>query len=313
MGDLIHTLPAITDLARHRPDVQLDWLCEASFADIARLHPFVKNVHTMRWRQWRKQLFQTATHTEIRLLNQTLKSARYDKVLDSQGLIKSAVFARLAKAPIWGLDKNSAREPLAAWFYQQAFPVKKGENAVWRNRQLFAQVFDYKLEGEPDFGVSIPVSGSLKDLPERYIVALHATSRDSKLWRNDYWRELFIQLNQNGNTKILLPWGNETEKARAELLAQGLDFVQVCPKLNLLQAAFLLQHAQAVVGVDTGLLHLANAVNRPLLGIYTDSDPIKTGVQISAWASNVGTIGQMPDVQTVYTAIQHNIAAFQAA
>ncbi|XXQ68927.1 lipopolysaccharide heptosyltransferase I [Neisseriaceae bacterium B1] len=313
MGDLIHTLPAITDLARHRPDVQLDWLCEAGFADIARLHPFVKNVHPMRWRQWRKQLFQAATHDEMRLLNKTLKDARYEKVLDSQGLIKSAVFARLANAPIMGLDKNSAREPLAAWFYQQTFPVKKGEDAVWRNRQLFAQVFDYEVKGVPDFGVSIPVSGSLNDLPARYVVALHATSRDSKLWRNDYWRELFVLLNQKDGVQILLPWGNETEKSRAEVLAQDLDFVQVCPKLNLLQAAYLLQQAQAVVGVDTGLLHLANAVNRPLVGIYTDSDPIKTGVQVSAWASNVGEVGQMPSMQTVYNQLCQNIAAFQAA
>lgn len=303
MGDLIHTLPAITDLARHRPDVQLDWLCEAGFADIARLHPFVKNVHPMRWRQWRKQLFQAATHDEMRLLNKTLKDARYEKVLDSQGLIKSAVFARLANAPIMGLDKNSAREPLAAWFYQQTFAVKKGEDAVWRNRQLFAQVFDYEVKGVPDFGVSIPVSGSLNDLPARYVVALHATSRDSKLWHNDYWRELFVLLNQQDGVQILLPWGNETEKSRAEVLAQDLDFVHVCPKLNLLQAAYLLQQAQAVVGVDTGLLHLANAVNRPLVGIYTDSDPIKTGAQVSAWASNVGGIGQMPDVQTVLSAL----------
>ena len=56
MGDLIHTLPAIDDLSRMRPDVELHWLSEAGFADIARLHPFVRQVHSMRWRQWRKQI-----------------------------------------------------------------------------------------------------------------------------------------------------------------------------------------------------------------------------------------------------------------
>ena len=160
MGDLIHTLPAITDLARHRPDVQLDWLCEAAFADIARLHPFIHRVHEMRWRHWRKHLFQAATRQQIRSLQRTLKAAHYDRVLDSQGLIKSALFAQFAAAPVHGLDKHSAREPLAALFYQHRYPVAKDQPAVERNRQLFAQAFGYSPQGAPDFGIVIPANGS---------------------------------------------------------------------------------------------------------------------------------------------------------
>jgi len=164
MGDLIHTLPAITDLARHRPDVQLDWLCEAAFADIARLHPFIRRVHEMRWRYWRKHLFQAATRQDIRRLQRSLKAAQYDRVLDSQGLIKSALFANFATAPVHGLDKHSAREPLAALFYQHRYPVAKDQPAVERNRQLFAQAFGYTPQGTPDFGIAIPAeaAGSLK-------------------------------------------------------------------------------------------------------------------------------------------------------
>ena len=110
MGDLIHTLPAIEDLARQCPDVELHWLCEAGFADIARLHPFVKKIHVMKWRQWRKHLFQAETWREIGRLKQALRQEAFDFVLDSQGLIKSACFAKMAKSPIYGLDKNSARE-----------------------------------------------------------------------------------------------------------------------------------------------------------------------------------------------------------
>ena len=134
MGDLIHTLPAISDLARHRPNVQLDWLCEAAFADIARLHPFIRRVHEMRWRYWRKHLFQAATRQDIRRLQRSLKAAHYDRVLDSQGLIKSALFANFAAAPVHGLDKHSAREPLAALFYQHRYPVAKDQPAVERTK-----------------------------------------------------------------------------------------------------------------------------------------------------------------------------------
>ena len=130
MGDLIHTLPAISDLAAHRPDIQLDWLCEAAFSDIARLHPFVQNVYEMKWRYWRKHLFQAASWREIGCLKHTMQQVGYTHILDSQGLIKSAIFAKMANAPIVGLDKHSAREPLAALFYQQRIAVKKGEDAV---------------------------------------------------------------------------------------------------------------------------------------------------------------------------------------
>ena len=293
MGDLIHTLPAITDLARHRPDVQLDWLCEAAFADIARLHPFIHRVHEMRWRHWRKHLFQAATRQQIRSLQRTLKAAHYDRVLDSQG----------------------AREPLAALFYQHRYPVAKDHPAVERNRQLFAQAFGYTPQGTPDFGIVIPAeaAGSLKNLPARYHVALHATSRDSKLWASENWHALLTQLHAGDSLPVLLPWGNEAERARAQAIAAQLPFAQVCPPLTLLQAAHLLAHAQAVIGVDTGLLHLANATNRPTIGIYTDSNPAKTGVQESPWAANLGGIGQPPSVSDVFNTVQRCLQNKEAA
>lgn len=101
MGDLIHTLPAIEDLARQCSDVELHWLCEAGFAGIARLHPFVKKVHVMKWRQWRKHLFQAETWREMGRLKQALLQEAFDFVLDSQGLIKSACFAKMAKSYLW--------------------------------------------------------------------------------------------------------------------------------------------------------------------------------------------------------------------
>ncbi|ULJ64857.1 lipopolysaccharide heptosyltransferase I [Wielerella bovis] len=313
MGDLIHTLPAVSDLAQHRPDVELHWLCETSFADIARLHPFVKRVHTMSWRKWRKNLFQAATWQEIGSLKTALRNENYTQVLDSQGLIKSAAFAKFAHAPIIGLDSQSARESFAAHFYQQTYAVKKGEDAIWRNRQLFAQAFDYTFETIPNFGVILPPDaiGSLKNqLPEKYYIVLHATSRDSKLWVMEKWLDLLTKLHQTDGLPVLLPWGNPTEKQRAEAIASKLPFAQVCPRVNLLEAAYMLANAHAVIGVDTGLLHLANAVNRPLVGIYTDSDPVKTGVQPSAWAQNLGGIGQSPSADEVFQAVQGCLKAF---
>ncbi|MFV0035323.1 lipopolysaccharide heptosyltransferase I [Neisseria meningitidis] len=309
MGDLIHTLPAIEDLARQCPDVELHWLCEAGFADIARLHPFVKKIHVMKWRQWRRHLFQSETWQEIGCLKQTLRQEAFDFVLDSQGLIKSACFAKMAKSPIYGLDKHSAREGWAALAYVKTYAVPKGKNAVWRNRELFAQVFEYVMPETQVFGLTVPEVGCLKNLEQPYYVALHATSRDSKLWSMENWRVLLQKLNEEQQCNVYLPWGNETEKARAEQIADGLPFAIVCDKMNLLQAAYLLRQAVGIVGVDTGLLHLANALEKPVVGIYTDTDPIKTGVQVSAVAKNLGNIGQIPTADLVYQTLMGCVAA----
>jgi len=174
MGDLIHTLPAIEDLARQCPEVELHWLCEAGFADIARLHPFVKKVHVMKWRQWRKHLFQAETWREIGRLKMDLQAESFDFVLDSQGLIKSSCFAKMAKSPIYGLDKHSARESLAALVYSKTFTVPKGKNAVWRNRELFAQVFGYTMPETQVFGLLVPELGRLKEGGRLAVIAFHS-------------------------------------------------------------------------------------------------------------------------------------------
>lgn len=304
MGDLIHTLPAIDDLSRMCPYIELHWLCEAGFTDIAHLHPFVKQVHAMRWRQWRNQLTKADTWREMNRLREGLQQERFDFVLDSQGLMKSALFSKLANVPVKGLDMHSAREVWVAGLYNQTFPVDKRGNAVWRNRMLFAQAFGYDLPSQLNFGVVVPTPLTTAVLPPHFHVALHATSRDSKLWPLEYWIELLSRLNQQDGAQVMLPWGNEAEKARATAIAARLPFAVVCERLSLLEAAQVLEQADSVIGVDTGLLHLANALDKPLVGIYTDSDPIKTGVQLSAWAYNIGGIGQMPAVDDVYALVQ---------
>lgn len=305
MGDLIHTLPAISDLVVHCPDIELHWLCERNFVPIAQLHPFVKHIYPMDWRKWRKHLFLRNTWQQIRHLKQQLRSENYHQIIDSQGLIKSAVFAKLAHSPITGLDFYSARESWASLFYKHKISISKQSNAVFRNRQLFAKAFDYTFDDKVNFGIQIPSEGKIENLPQQYRVALTATSRNSKLWAVENWIALLTLLYQKDELPVLLLWGNEIERQRAEMIARHVPQAIVFNKINLLEAAYLLQNARIVVGVDTGLLHLANAVNTPLLGIYTDSDPNKTGVQTSNYAENLGGIGQIPNVDEVWKAILH--------
>ncbi|MGC0153614.1 lipopolysaccharide heptosyltransferase I [Chromobacterium vaccinii] len=303
MGDLIHTWPAITELKTHYPNIRLTWLAEESFADIARLHPQVAEVLTLRWRSWRKGLLRPAAWRELRELKRQLRDTHFDLVLDSQGLIKSAIPARWARAPLAGLDWKSARESLASLFYDKKHTVSRLLSAIDRNRLLFGLSFGYRPEGAPNFGVAAGERPSWM-LSGRYAVLLHATSRASKEWPEARWIALGEELSSRHDLVTVLPWGSDKEKARAERLAARLPAAVVAPKMSLSEAAGLLGHASAVIGVDTGLAHLANALQVPLVAIYTDTDPQQTGVVETPWATNLGNVGQCPTVDEVMQALQ---------
>lgn len=295
LGDVIHSLPVIADIRAHLPDVVIDWVVEESFADIPALHPGVSEVIPVAVRRWRRNLFSGETWREVSAFRKTLSGRRYDWVLDTQGLLKSAVIATCAHGARHGQDWSSAREPLASLLYAHRHAVRRGQHAVTRNRQLAAMALGYPLEiTPPDYGLpraTSPYSG----LPQRYMVGLHGTSRDSKLWPVAEWVALGNALKDQG-LSLVLPWGNEAEHARAKQIAAGVPQTVVLPRLSLADIARVLSGAEAAVGVDTGLIHLAAALNVPTVAIYTDTDPVLTGVLggRDARSINLGGIGQIP-------------------
>lgn len=309
MGDVIHNLPVIADIHAHVPNLQIDWLVEESFADIPRLHPGVANVHTVAVRRWRKSLFNKATWAEIRQCRNALRAASYDMVLDTQGLLKSAVFARFAHAPIHGQDRQSAREPLAVCFYAHRYPVPRGQHAILRNRQLAAAALHYPLpETPPDYALAAGLAGSEQqsfNSANPYVMGLHGTSRDSKLWPTDHWIALGNHLTEK-QTSLILPWGNAKEYERAQIIAAHVPLALVLPKLGIKQLINVFAGAKAAVGVDTGLAHLAVALRLPTIGIYTDTDARLTGLysQAGSFACNLGGRSQLPAVNDVTEQLQ---------
>jgi len=299
MGDLIHTWPALTELKTHYPNLSLTWLVEDAFADIAALHPAVGRVIPFSWRRWRRAPLSPATWREVRACKQALADGGWDQVIDLQGLVKSAIPARWGRAPLAGYDRKSIREPLACLFYDKTYAASWQLPAIERCRRLLSQVFGYTSDGAPRFGVPAPAKPTAApEMP--YVVLLHATSRDSKLWPETHWIALGTQLAERHGWSAVLPWGNDKERQRAERLAAALPGALVPQRMGLRDAAGLLGHAEAVVGVDTGLLHLANALDVPLVGIYTDTDPAATGVVETARSANLGGERQCPSVDIVY-------------
>lgn len=302
LGDVVHNLPLVNDIRRHAPHAQIDWVVEESFADIPRMHPGVRKVMPVALRRWRRSLRDPNTRAEICVALRLLRADRYDAIIDSQGLFKSAIVARAARGICYGLDWRSSREPLRP-FYERTFRVPWGQHAVTRNRSLAAQALAYATDTAADYGI-VASPRVLEWLPAgRYAVLLHATSADAKLWPEAYWIELHNYLFLN-NIFCILPWGSDAEHARSTRLAAAMRNAQVPSRLPLEDMAVLLANAQLVIGVDTGLTHLAAALNAPTLGLYCATDPAATGIHGCARALNLGNTGAPPAVREVIAAAQ---------
>ena len=303
LGDVIHNLPVVSDIRRQIPDAAVDWCVEENFAAIPRLHPGVGQVIPVAVRRWRKGLLKAATWREIGAFRSVMQAARYDAVIDTQGLLKSALIASQAQGTLSGYAADSAREPLAARFYDHRFTVPTQAHAVVRNRQLVAAALGYVLAGEPDYGITAPAA-RFDWLPAaRYVVFLTATSRDDKLWPELQWMTLGRQLQALGY-RAVLPGGSAAERERAGRLAAAIPDAIAAPPLSIAELAALLTGAQAVVGVDTGLSHLAVALKTPTVALYTATDPGLTGVLGSGYYRNLGGKAQVPSVAAVLEALR---------
>ena len=156
MGDVIHNLPAVTDLARAFPDAAIDWVVEEGFQEIPRLHPAIRKVIPIALRRWRKAPLASLASADLHAFASKLRREHYDLVLDSQGLVKSALVARLAHGPVAGYDRSSAREPAASVFYSQRYRVSRDLHAIERNRWLSGLALGYAVQGLIDYGLPAP-------------------------------------------------------------------------------------------------------------------------------------------------------------
>lgn len=276
LGDVVHTLPALTDAMRAMPFATFDWAVEEAFAEVPSWHPAVQEVIPVALRRWRKSTLTSLFGIEWRKCRQRMREHHYDCVIDAQGLLKSAWLARQAHAPIYGLDRTSAREPHSTWFYRYKFNVPWSLHAVERVRLLFAQALDYPLpQTVGDYGLD--KNFFIDIVPrERRILFLHGTTRADKHWPEPYWQQLCAQVNAAGY-RVLLPWGNDVERARAQRIAAAAADAEVLPRLNLSGLASVIATSVAVVTVDTGLGHLTAALDVPAVALYGATDPTEIG------------------------------------
>lgn len=278
MGDLVQTLPALTDAAKAIPGIRFDFVVDESFAEIPAWHPNVGTVFPSAYRRWSRRPWPAWRAGEVGAFLRGLRAKRYDLIIDVQGELKSALAARLARGRRCGYDRHAIHEWGAQFAYQKKFFVPKGQHSIRRMRQLLARALEYSFdEGEVDYGVSrTRLRPAPVDPAEPYLVFIHSTSWISKNWAQDYWRELSGLVTKAGFF-VILPWGSELERERARRISTNNDKVIILPPLSISEKASIIAGAQATVGLDTGLSHIAAAFDVPSVTIYGATDPALVG------------------------------------
>jgi heptosyltransferase-1 len=277
--------PAVSDLHRHFPGAEIHWLVEPVFAEAVGWHSSINKVITVPLRA-HKKIWWKIPALLINLQRQ-LQAENYDIVLDAQGLLKSAILSRLTGVAVFGFDANTARESLAARFYQKTVNVLDGLHIIEKNRQLVGKIFAADITQPADFGldkfrherIQVEFSGVLREITSQpYIVLLHGTTWNSKYWPEASWVDLIHLLSQQG-LRCLLPWGNEVERQRAyRLQIAGGEHVHVLSKLSLTELMSVLLHARAFISVESGIGHLAAALDVPGIMLHGPTSPNYSGI-----------------------------------
>lgn len=291
LGDVVHAMPAVQDIVQAFPDAQIDWVVERGFAPLVRRCKGVRRVIASDLRRWRQAPLQLETRRAWRLFKTELQQEQYDAVIDLQGLSKSALISWLARlsegGKRYGLanqTEGSSFEAPARWVAHQAITLPVHSHAVARSRELCARVFQYTLPFHMAFGLVALVDkapDAIKNVAFkrglRGMVALvHGTSRADKQWPLAHWRELAQRLNDAG-FGVALPHGNPAEEQTSRDIAHELGHAQVWPSLSLDALTDALATCTGVIGVDSGLSHIAVALNLPHVQLYNFDTAWRTG------------------------------------
>lgn len=300
LGDVIHHMPAVTEARRERPDAHFAWVVEEDFAPLVALHPAVGQVVPVASRRWRRALAAPSTWREMSAFRRALRAKPYDTVIDTQGLFRSALIAKLARGTRHGYDAASIKERAASSFYDVRHRVDRTLHAIARNRALTALALGYTTGGAIDFGLSRTALS--RDPGAPYAVLLHATARPEKEWPVAHWVALATALASRGYD-LVLPWGSASERLRSDSIAARVPRARVPQRRPLDEVARLIAGARLVVGVDTGLVHLAASLSVPLVAVFVGTPPGLYGPMGSGPIEIVGGEQGPPAADAVMAAV----------
>ena len=321
LGDVLHNLPIVWDLRKRLPDAQIDWVVEEGYVHL--LNPLLSSqgfrgidrIIPFGLRRWKKNLFTLATWKQFFSFKKELQSVQYDFIIETQGLLKSALVCALAnKSPnavVAGLanaTQFSGYEPMARSFYSHCVQVPTQCHAVDRSRWVMASALGWSLLERSEAPQFYPASfvqslarNTIEGVVKPYVLCFHSTAREAKRWSNSNWASLGKALSDRGY-QVIFPWGNAAEKVISKELASLVPGALVPPAFSIEQAFSIIADSDLTVGVDTGLTHLAAVLGKPTVEIYCDSPLWKTEGYWSMQIRNVGDIQHPPSATEVIAA-----------
>lgn len=325
LGDVLHNLPIVWDLRARLPDAQIDWVVEEGYVHL--LTPLlskdgfrgIDRIIPFGLRRWKKNLLKLSTWKQFFAFKGELQEVSYDIIIETQGLLKSAIVCSMARksssvviAGLANATDFSGYEPIARSFYNQSVQVPKQCHAVDRSRWVMCSALDWSLlerSNAPQFypdqyiqSLKLPTKPISERLVSPYVLCFHSTAREAKRWPNSHWVALGKELASRGY-QVVLPWGSSAEQAISKEIASQIPNVLVPPAFSIEDAFSVIAGAALTVGVDTGLTHLAAVLNKPTVEIYCDSPLWKTEGYWSSNIRNVGDIGSAPTVIEVLHAV----------
>lgn len=305
LGDIVETQPVVSDLRRVYPDAQIDWAADAAFADIIRWNSRVDRVLSAPLRKFKKARNWDDLKGIAASIGE-LRAVKYDAILDIHGAYKSAIIAFIARGrKRYGYKNKDLGELGAAFAYNTRFGPRPLTDAWTGMRVSVADALGYRFEPTPDFNLQLPALPVPLDIPTGAPIAMlfHATSADEKKWPIDRWAETGQWLAARGY-KIVLPWGTERERAEGEQIAARVSGAMVLPKLSVTECAHWIRASELVVGMDTGLVHLAHALGRRTVMIFTATSREHFGINAPGRSVSLGDRQAPPDVKAVLQAVE---------
>ena len=254
LGDIVHAAIVLQFIKKHCPNAHITWLVDARFASLLKDHPLIDELVILPLKESFKKSYKI-----IKTLG------KFDKIIDLQGLFKSAVVAKLLGKEIYGFSRESVKEKIAARLYRHKFKIDYNENIIVRNLSLVGYVLNFGfdrgeiLEKSPCFEICKKIKN--ESGKKRILIAAFA-SEESKIY--DKFKDVIRLLE---GCEIYLCYGSESEKARAEAIISGTS-AKLLEKLSIKDMIDFIASCDLVIGNDSGLTHLAWAVNRPSITLF---------------------------------------------
>jgi heptosyltransferase-1 len=269
LGDIVHAMVALQFIKAHSPALQIDWIVEERFAEVLKYNPDIDNVLTVYLKALKTR--KTDIFAQLKKIR-SFSGNHYDLVIDAQGLIKSAVTARLIGKRLAGFDADSIREKAASWFYDIKVACAYDANTIDRNALILSSPLGITITSEQILNKKPFLFFNNEDSciydylsnNRNNIIMVIGSTWDSR----NYPAEKFVKIAEALQQNCLVVWGSEQEKTTAEWMATQFELIKVMPKLDLNSLKALIAQADLLIGNDTGPTHMAWALNRPSITLF---------------------------------------------